>query len=119
MPTSDFHSYVIEDLLIDIPGITSRAMFGGWGIYKDGVIFGLIADDQLYFKVDDQNKPQYEEHGSSPFVYEQGGHPKTTMSYWLVPADILEDKNALSKWVEEACQASIRSKTQKKKSKKS
>ena len=64
-----FHDYVIQDRLGKIPGITSRAMFGGWGVYKDGIIFAIIDDDQLYFKVDDQLQPEFEQLGSSPFVY--------------------------------------------------
>lgn len=110
MPHSEFHDYVVEDLLHDIEGITSRAMFGGWGLYKDGIIFGLIADDQLFFKADDKNRPQYEAHGSKPFVYSQGNHKPTTMSYWLVPDDVLENRERLALWVDEACEASIRSK---------
>ncbi|MFW5703587.1 MAG: TfoX/Sxy family protein [Patescibacteria group bacterium] len=110
MPNSEFHDYVIQDLLHRIDGISSRAMFGGWGLYKNGVIFGLIAYDQLYFKVDDQTRPQYEAHGSKPFEYSQGNHKPTTMSYWLVPDDVLENQEELAKWVDTACEASVRSK---------
>lgn len=110
MKQSDFHDYVVQDLFKDIPSITSRAMFGGWGIYKDGVIFGLIADDQLYFKVDNQNKQRYQDRGSEPFVYQQGNHKATTMSYWLVPHDILEDTTQIAEWVDDACAASRRTK---------
>lgn len=96
---NSYLDYVINDLMANIDGITHRAMFGGYGIYKDGYIFGLIADDQLYFKVDDSNKADYESLGSKPFVYEKGNHPKTTMSYWLVPQEVLEDKKKLTSWI--------------------
>ena len=52
---NSFHEYVMRDFLGDISGITSRAMFGGWGVYKDGTIFGIIFDGELYFKVDKSN----------------------------------------------------------------
>ena len=97
-----FAEYVVHDLLGHIDGVTARAMFGGHGIYKDGVIFAIIADDELYFKVDESNRAQYEARGSHPFVYAKGGHKSTTMSYWLVPQDILEDKDRLREWVEQS-----------------
>ncbi len=112
MPTSNsFHEYVIQDLLREIPGISSRAMFGGYALYLRGVIFGLIADDELYFKVDELNKGDYEKAGSTPFTYERGGHPKTVMPYWKVPADVVEDKEELPTWIDKSVAASKRSKS--------
>jgi len=69
MKSNEFVEYITEDLLAELKGVTSRAMFGGYGIYKDGIIFGIIVDDELYFKVDDTNREEYEKMGSSPFVY--------------------------------------------------
>ena len=54
--TNEFVEYVTQDLLSSLRGITARAMFGGFGIYKDGVMFGIVVDGELYFKVDDTNK---------------------------------------------------------------
>ena len=106
MPKSDFHDYVIQDLMSHIPGIKSRVMFGGWGIYKDGVIFGIIADDELYFKVDETNRKKYEAAGSKPFTYDTKKRKKIVMSYWEVPPDILEDRDEIVRWVEESCRIS-------------
>lgn len=99
---NEYLVYVLNDVLGHIPGITSRAMFGGYGIYKDGSIFALIAYDQLYFKVGESNKGDYTSRESEPFVYKQGGHKKTTMSYWLVPEEILHDKDEICIWVDKA-----------------
>lgn len=94
----------MHDALAGIPGITSRAMFGGWGIYKDKKIFGLIADGELYFKVDETTKPEYESYGSRPFTYTNRG--KTyAMSYWLVPEEVLERPDEIYEWVEKAAHA--------------
>lgn len=114
MSDSDFHDYVMHDLFAELPGITSRKMFGGYGIYKDGIIFGLIAYDVLYFKVDEINKPDYEKKGSKPFTYSQGNHKPTTMSYWELPADIMDDKEELKKWMNTSVEASIRTQKSKK-----
>ena len=105
MKNNGFHNYVMDDLLGSMPGITSRAMFGGWGLYRDGVTFGIIADDELYFKVGDKNRPQYEKKQSGPFVYESSGKKVTMKSYWKVPADVLEDSHELAEWVSASCHA--------------
>ena len=110
MPRSDFHDYVVHDLMSGIDGIQSRAMFGGWGLYKNGVVFGIIADDQLYFKVDDRNLKDYENAGSTPFTYEAKGRKIIMSSYWEVPADVLEDRDALESWIGKACAAKLGSK---------
>lgn len=101
-----YHDFVIEDLLGDIDGISSRAMFGGWGIYKNSLIFAIIAEGELYFKVDDSNRRDFEKLGSHPFVYSQGNHKPTAMSYWLLPAEVQEDRELLAKYVNKSVAAS-------------
>jgi DNA transformation protein len=102
-----FLEYVLSEVLSNLNGISSRAMFGGYGIYKDGVIFAIIADEQLYFKVDESNRGDYEQYGSHPFVYSQGKHKSTTMSYWELPADIQEDKAEIANWVQKSYDVSL------------
>jgi DNA transformation protein len=97
---STFVDHVVHELLAGIDGITSRAMFGGHGVYKGGIIFAIIVNDELYFKVDGSNKGEYEARSSHPFVYSQGGHAATTMSYWLVPDEVLDDPDLLASWVD-------------------
>ncbi len=74
-------------------------MFGGYGLYKDGIIFGIIVDEELYLKTDETNRKEYESFGSRPFTYDRGKNQKTTMSYWLIPEDILEDRRRLEELV--------------------
>ncbi len=103
---NQFLEYVLE-LLEPAGGITSRAMFGGYGIYRNGVMSALIAYDTLYFKVDDNNRSDYENAGSQPFTYEGKNGKKATMSYWEVPTDIMEDTDELITWLEKAYQAGV------------
>jgi DNA transformation protein len=98
---NEFHEYVMNDVLADIPGITSRAMFGGWGIYRRGKIFAIIVEGELYFKVGDSNRAQYESRGSRPFQYTNKGKIYT-MSYWLLPEEIMENREELYEWIEKA-----------------
>ena len=99
-----FLKHVLHDTLSGIKGISHRAMFGGYGIYKDGIIFAIIAEDKLYFKVDDSNREDYEKHGSQPFVYEQGKHQRISMSYWELPPNIMKDKQKISRWIQASYQ---------------
>ncbi len=115
MSKNGFVDYVLHDAMQGIRGLTARAMFGGYGLYKDGVVFGIIADDELYFKVDEKNLPQYKERGSQPFKYEGKNRKVIAMSYWEVPAEILEDRERLGEWVDASVAASRRKAKTKKK----
>lgn len=95
---NDFVEYVVGDLLAGIRGVRARAMFGGHGIYKDDTIFGIVIEDVLYFKADASNRAQYEKLGSKPFTYLAKGSKKVSMSYWEVPAEVLEDRENLEGW---------------------
>lgn len=99
-----FYEYVMNDVLAGIDGITSRSMFGGWGFYKDGKIFGMIADGKLYFKVDESNKAEYISYSSKPFMYQNKSGKTVAMSYWEVPSDILEDREGIEVWIEKSLQ---------------
>ncbi len=97
-----FHDYIVYDLLGDVPGITSRTMFGGWAIYKNGTIFGIIVAAELYFKVDGENRSEFEQAASHPFVYAKSDGKSITMSYWLVPEEIMEDKERFYNLIEKS-----------------
>ena len=85
----EFLNFVIEKLL-PIGDIKSRAMFGGYGIFHEGLMFALISDDILYFKVNESNRHTYEKAGSKPFTH--------GISYWEVPSEVLEDTTKLHEW---------------------
>lgn len=89
--------------------VTGRSMFGGFGIFMEGLMFGLVADDELYFKVDDGNRGNYEAVGSQPFTYEGKSRP-VEMSYWKMPSGVLDDETALIVWAKAAYDAAKRAK---------
>lgn len=97
---SSFQILVLDQLSRAIPGIRARSMFGGVGIYSGQLFFALIADDVLYFKVDESTRPDYEARGMGPFrpFGDEGG----TMKYYQLPEDLLEDPEALRPWAEKA-----------------
>lgn len=104
MAVSGYANYIL-DLLLPLGNMKARKMFGGFGIYKNGIFFALIINNILYFKVDDTNQSDYESFGSKPFTYTNKNEKLVSMSYWEVPIDILENHDAIAKWVEKAVQA--------------
>ncbi len=102
MKHNEFIEYIMRDLLSSCEGITARAMFGCFSIYKNGVIFAIVADDELYFKVGAGNQAEYEAMESNLFSYIGKTGKKVMMPYWRVPAEILEDKNALTRLAEKS-----------------
>ena len=95
-----FRTYAIEQLRRVRVDIRHRSMFGGVGVYAGDLFFALIADDILYFKVDDSNRPAFEARGLGPFrPYGPAGE---SMQYYEIPEDLLEDPEALRPWAEAA-----------------
>jgi DNA transformation protein and related proteins len=118
----------LVDQLRDWAPITVRRLFGGWGIYRGSLMFGLIARDAVYFRVDEHNRPDYEEAAAKPFLhtatrragatasaakpftYRMPNGKTVEMAYYEVPADILEDGEALGQWAAKAEAAAMRAK---------
>jgi len=100
MSVSDGFVEFMLDQLSQWRHVTARRMFGGVGLYRDGKMFGLIADDVAYLKVDGSNRKEYVEAGSSPF--KPYPDKTTTMSYFEVPTDVLDDPEELVKWAEQS-----------------
>ena len=103
---SDFVATVL-DLLSPWGGVTARRMFGGYGIYRQGLMFALIADDVLYLKVDDGNRSAYQAAGMEPFTYD--GKSKTvTLPYWEAPSELFDEPEAMIAWAKGAFGAPLR-----------
>lgn len=100
----------LDAALTPLGPFRARAMFGGHGLYLDGVMFGLIAFDRLYLKVDDATRGDYEQARSEPFIYEIRGKRTVFNSYWACPAPVLKDAARLRAWSETALQAARRAK---------
>lgn len=90
--------------------VSVKRMFGGLGVYRDGLMFALVAYGQLYLKVDEVNRPLFEKSGGKPFVYEGKAEP-VTMSYWTPPADFFDDEDVLRACADAAFAAALRAKT--------
>ncbi len=108
----EFADAVVGRLLPFGP-VAARRMFGGFGVTLDGVMFGLIGWNTLYFKVDDGNLGDFERAGMEPFTY-QGKTRPVRMSYWRVPDDVFDDPERLAEWATRALAAARRAKDSRK-----
>jgi DNA transformation protein len=105
--SESFRRFALEQLGRAIPGgVRARAMFGGVGLYAGERFFALLDDDTLYLKADDTTRDAFVGAGLQPFM--PFGDATHGMSYYAVPADWLEDAEALRPWVDRALAAAGR-----------
>lgn len=98
----------LKEAFSEFGDIRAKKMFGGYGIYHDDVMTGLVADDTLYLKVDSESVRCFEEHELSQFMYPKGQR-MVGMSYYLAPEEALEDPSVMRHWATLAYGAALRS----------
>ena len=103
---SEFVGHLVEQFDFFGP-VTIRRMFGGHGIFRDGLMFGLVFDDALYLKTDELNRAVFESRGLPRFEYTRK-RKRISLSYHLAPEDALEDPHALAEWARTAFDAALR-----------
>jgi DNA transformation protein and related proteins len=104
----------VLDLLAGWGGVSARRMFSGYGLYRQGAIFGLVIRDALYLRVDDRNRPDFLAAGSRPFSYNRG--PSRTVEirgYMECPPEVLEDADDMARWANAALSAALAAKAAK------
>jgi DNA transformation protein len=92
LASKEFFDLVLEKLA-SLGAVTGKSMFGGFGVFHEGEMFGLISNDVLYLKADGSNRAEYEKRSSRQYK---------PMPYFNVPADIFEDNNELRTWAEKS-----------------
>jgi DNA transformation protein len=102
---------LVKDLLAEFGQVTIRNMFGGAGVYYDGVMFAILDGDVLYLKTDETSARAFREEGMEPFTYVMEGKGAVAMSYFEVPTRLLEEPDELVAWTREAYRIACASKT--------
>lgn len=104
---NEFVAYVLE-LIAPLGAASSRAMFGGHGIYIGSQIIAIVIDDTLYLKADAENRKRFDDRGLEPFSYTARGKTHA-MSYFLAPEEVFDASHAMLPWAREALAAALRS----------
>ncbi|HVG50738.1 MAG TPA: TfoX/Sxy family protein [Xanthobacteraceae bacterium] len=104
----------IRELFQHFRPVDVRRMFGGAGIFCDGLMFGLVFDGAIYLKIDDDTIPAFEREGSKPFVYTRAKSPgrvgKASLNYWRMPERLYDDPEELAQWAERSLAIALRKK---------
>lgn len=104
--SKEFLEFISEQLEGFGP-VDVKRMFGGAGIFREGLMFGLIAEECLYLKADDETKADFEAEGSGPFLYEKNGKTME-MSYWRLPERLYDDPEEFTDWARHAFSVAMR-----------
>lgn len=102
----EFRNHLL-DVFQPLGAVTAHRMFGGGGLFLDGAMFALVANDVVYLKADDENRATFEAAGMGPFTYERRGKP-AALSYWRIPDELLDDEDELCAWAKRAWAAGRR-----------
>ncbi|MEM7067668.1 MAG: TfoX/Sxy family protein [Pseudomonadota bacterium] len=97
----------LQELFEPVGGVSLRRMFGGLGVFRHGLMFGLVADGRLCLKVDDKNRQDYENECSGEWSYDGKGKP-VKMGYWYVPERLMDEPEEFAIWAERAFDAAVR-----------
>ena len=96
----------IRDLFSEFGPVTIRRMFSGAGIFRDGLMLGLIVRDVIYLKADESSIADFEHEGCGPFTYTRGktsSQPKQhALPYWRLPERLYDDPEELAEWARRA-----------------
>jgi DNA transformation protein len=102
----------LPDLFEQFGPITVRKMFGGFGLYHDGLMFAIVVDDTLYLKTDSETASDFVTAGLEQFSYERAG--KTVkLSFYRAPDEIVDDREQAASWAHRALQAAGRARAAK------
>lgn len=100
----------LHEVFSEFGRIDARRMFGGYGIFHEGLMFALVADDTLYLKADEESADCFESRGLARFQYNKAGRV-VAMSYFEAPDEIYDDPAEAVVWAQRAYDAALRAKS--------
>jgi DNA transformation protein len=108
MVASDTFAEFLREQLAPLGRLTMRHMFGKTGVFCDGVMFGMVTENTLYFRVDDQNRVTFREACSfPPLNYEKKGST-IDLAFWRVPERLFDEPDEFVSWAQAALAAARR-----------
>ena len=112
---NEFIAFLLE-LLEPWGSVEAKSMFGGFGIYRQGLMFGLVSQDTFFLKADDENRADFEGKELRPFTYQRKGK-ELSMSYYQAPPEAMDNAELLCQWAQKAYDAALRAAQNKRKKK--
>ena len=100
----------LTDTLSFLPELKIKRMFGGGGVYTDGLMFALADDDVLWLKADEESAPLFEAEGLEPFTFRDRDGRTISMTYRRAPDEIWDDRDAARHWCQLGIDAALRAK---------
>lgn len=98
----------LQEQLAPLGGISVRRMFGKSGVFCDGVMLGMVAENTLYFRVDDENRATFREAESAPPLNYRKRGATIDLSFWRVPERLFDDPDEFLTWGRAALAAAHR-----------
>ena len=108
MVASDSFAQFLREQLAPVGRITLRRMFGKTGVFCDAVMFGMVTDNVLYLRVDEQNREAFKEAASSPPLNYAKGGSTIDLSFWQAPERLFDEPDELIQWARVALAAARR-----------
>src|ERR1700720_2376672 len=108
MVASDSFAEFLREQLAPLGPVTMRRMFGKTGVFCDGVMLGMVRDNTLYFRVDDDNRAVFKEAESFPPLNYQKKGGAIDLSFWRVPERLFDEPDELVSWARAALAAARR-----------
>jgi DNA transformation protein len=99
MKMTPFLEYLLGDIFEESLHVTARPMMGGYVLYSEGKVFAIVDKENLWFKGSKDLAEWYLSRGSKKFSYSKEGKEQG-MNYFLVPEEIIENKQELSEWID-------------------
>lgn len=107
----------IRELFAAFGPVSVRRMFGGAGIFADGMCIAIVADGVIYLKTDEATVPTFKAEGLQPFTYQAKSGERAVMSFWRMPDRLYDDSDELVGWARAALAAAQRAAARKSKPK--
>ena len=101
----------LAELFSNYGPVTVRRMFGGAGVFADGLMIALWVEGVVFLKADEHTIPDFEREGLRPFSYETKAGTRTLTSYWRMPERLYDDPDELAAWARRALESARRSST--------
>ena len=98
----------IEEMFASLGPVTVKRMFGGKGVYCQGVIIACEFEGDILLKADAVTAPLFEAAGARRWSYEGRSGKSVAMPYWSVPEDAFDDPEQMAHWVRLALEAGLR-----------